>query len=117
MEAIRPAGAFCLPMERAALEARWLELTRTLLPSAAVGRDWPVRLDHCFGRILLDNACGCRWYDAIAGRPAYRHAPVAVLVEAVRLGEEVLAGRADLHMLNANSLRWRGKAPPRPRLA
>ena len=29
------------------------------LPAAAPGRpDWPVRLDHCFARILLDNACG-----------------------------------------------------------
>ena len=96
---------------REALEARWLDLTRRALPGAA-GPGWPVRLDHCFQRILLDNATGGVWYDAIPGRPAYRHAPEAVLREAVRLGEAVLAGEADLAAMNRASLAWRGKAGP-----
>lgn len=82
------------------------------MPAAAASRGWPVRLDHCFQRILLDHATGGVWYDAIPERPAYRHAPDAVLARAVATGEAALAGRADLHGLNRDSLRHRGKPGP-----
>ena len=72
-----------------------------------------MRFDHCFQRILLDNACGGVWYDRIAKRPAYRHAPDDVLREAVRLGEAALKGGADMDVLNESSLRWRGKSRPK----
>ncbi len=94
-------------MTRADLEARWLTLTREMLPALAAPRSWPVRADHCFQRILLDNACGGRWYDHVAGRPAYRAIDEARLAESVRLGEAARDGTADLHALNARSLAWR----------
>jgi hypothetical protein len=93
--------------ERAALERTWLALTRSALPAEARGRDWPIVADHCFQRVLLDNAAGGVWYDAIAGRPAYRHAPIDLLGRAVALGEQVLAGAVDLAELNLRSLAWR----------
>jgi hypothetical protein len=96
--------------DRAALEAAWLELTRRALPALAAERGWPVRADHCFQRILLDNAVGGVWYDAIAQRPAYRHASDAVLADAVALGRAAVAGSADLPALNARSLAWRRQA-------
>ena len=96
--------------DRAALEAEWLHLTRAVLPGLAGPRGWPVRNDHCFQRILLDAACGGRWYDHIPRRPAYRHAADDTLLQAVRLARAVEAGEADLHALNARSLRRRGKA-------
>jgi hypothetical protein len=96
--------------ERAALEARWLDLTRRILPGLAGARGWPVRSDHCFQRILLDAVCGGRWYDHVPERPAYRHLDDARLVEAVALAERVERAAVDLHALNAQSLRWRGKA-------
>jgi hypothetical protein len=96
---------------RAALEARWLHLTRTALPAVAAERGWPVRLDHCFQRILLDGGCGGCWYDHIARRPAYRHADEKTLARAVALGEAVLVGVRKLSDLNDASLRWRGKMP------
>ena len=96
-------------MDRPALEARWLRLTRVDLPALAGARGWRVSLDHCFQRILLDAACGGCWYAHIAKRPAYAHAPDAVLARAVALGEAVADGSADLHLLNAQSLAWRGK--------
>lgn len=101
-------------LDRPALEARWLHLTRELLPALVAERAWPVNADHCFQRILLDHATGGCWYDRITGRPAYRHLDADRLAAAVALGEDVAAGRADLHALNAQSLRWRGKdsAPP-----
>ncbi|MEM1379130.1 MAG: GCN5-related N-acetyltransferase [Pseudomonadota bacterium] len=97
-------------MEREALERRWLRLTREVLPEEAKRRGgWPVHLDHCFQRILLDNAAGDVWYNVVPKRPAYRHAPDALLQTAVALGEQVLAGEADLGTLNRESLRLRGK--------
>jgi len=93
---------------RSRLEERWFELTRALLPGVAVERGWPVRLDHCFQRILLDAAVGAAWRTVIRA-PAWRNAEDAVLARAVALGEAVLAGEADLASLNRASLRWRGK--------
>ena len=98
-----------IPSDRAALEAEWLGLTRRTLPALAGGRGWPVRLDHCFQRILLDHAVGGRWYDHVAGRPAYRHLGQAALARAVALGRDAAAGRTDLAALNRQSLVWRGK--------
>jgi hypothetical protein len=95
--------------DRAALERRWLALTREELPALAAVRGWPVRLDHCFQRILLDNACGGRWYDRVAGRPAYAHIAADALARAVALGEAAVAGAVDLAELNRRSLAWRGK--------
>ena len=96
-------------MTRETLEAQWLRLTRETLPTQAAERDWPVSADHCFQRILLDNALGGRWYDHVAKRPAYRHIDQDALARAVALGEAVGRGEADLTALNARSLTWRGK--------
>ena len=93
---------------RAALVRRWFALTRDTMPSVAGKRGWPVRFDHCFQRILLDNACGARWTDRLK-RPAYAHAPDTILRAAIALGEDVMANRADLWSLDENSLSWRGK--------
>lgn len=95
-------------MERRALTDRWFSLTRDELPALARSRDWPVHRDHCFQRILLDNAVGGFWRDHIAA-PAWRCASNEQMALAIALGEEVAAGRADLRELNAKSLGWRGK--------
>jgi RimJ/RimL family protein N-acetyltransferase len=93
-----------------ALQARWRDLVDRRLPDAARGRaGWPVRLDHCFARILLDNACGGPWRESVAA-PVWANMPPARLAAAIELGEAVLAGRADLDLLNRRSLQWRGKA-------
>jgi hypothetical protein len=96
-------------LNRAELEARWLSLTREIMPSLAAERGWPIRNDHCFQRVLLDNACGGIWYAYISKRPAYRRADAATLERGIALGESVVASSADLDELNARSLAWRGK--------
>ena len=96
-------------MNRAALEAEWLYLTRTRLPALSRERGWPVHADHCFQRILLDHACGGRWYDTISRRPAYAHAPDTVLATATALARAAIAGDADMAALNRRSLAWRAK--------
>lgn len=96
-----------MSQDRAALEQRWLKLTRVTLPALAAERGWPVSQDHCFQRILLDNAFKGVWYDHVQGRPAYTHARDNALACAVALGEACVADKADLHALNRRSLAWR----------
>ncbi len=96
-------------MTRKELEQRWFDLTRETMPFLAQDRDWPVRFDHCFQRILLDNASGAKWSETIPA-PAYRNAPTAILQQAISLGEAVVAGEQDLVRLNDRSLNWRGKS-------
>lgn len=92
------------------LRARWRDLVDLRLPAAS-RPSWPVSLNHCFARILLDNACGRPWRELVPP-PAWRHMPVDRLAEAVTLGEAVLAGGADLDELNRRSLQLRGKVRP-----
>ena len=94
--------------ERQQLVARWFALTRTDMPVVAKERGWPVHLDHCFQRILLDNAVQGAWRKAMPA-PAWRNASAAQLTRAIELGEAALAGDADLVELNRRSLEWRGK--------
>lgn len=93
------------------LIAHWFRLTREVMPALAAQRGWPVRLDHCFQRILLDNAVGGPWRSQIAA-PAWRNADAAQLTTAIALGEAAVAGKADLAALNRRSLAWRGKCGP-----
>ena len=98
----------------AALRAEWLAWMRERLPAAARDRpDWPIRLDHCFGRVILDTVYGRPWREALAP-PAWRHMAEPELRRALALASDLAEGRADLVALNANSLRMRGKAS-RPR--
>ena len=90
------------------LVQRCFALTREELPALSGARGWPVHLDHCFQRILLDNATGGPWRDTIAA-PAYRHASDIELGKAISLGEAAIAGTADLAAMNTRSLAWRGK--------
>lgn len=101
-------------MMRDELVETWFDLTRNRMPAAARERGWPVHLDHCFQRILLDNAVEAAWRTQIAA-PAWRNASDAILGRAVALGEAALRAEADLAELNDKSLGWRGKrrAPPR----
>ncbi|MEO0635055.1 MAG: GCN5-related N-acetyltransferase [Pseudomonadota bacterium] len=112
-----PADAPIVPspaeQRRALLEARWIELTNRDLPGAADARRWPIRLNHCFQRVLLDHACGDVWYRHIEGRPAYRHAPEPILVRALQVGEACLKGEMSLVELNQISLVMRGKVRAR----
>lgn len=96
------------PLERAELEARWMELTRQVLPGLATERDWPVRHDHCFQRILLDHMAGGPWRETIAA-PAYRNMAPSQLRAAIALAEAARDGALDLREANTRSLRWRGK--------
>ncbi|KAM0714313.1 hypothetical protein Q7P37_010100 [Cladosporium fusiforme] len=98
-----------------ALRARWTHLYASHLPALAAARDpsqpkWPVHLDHCFARIILDNAVGVDqpWTRAVKA-PAVRNMTVEQLQDALALGERVANGEADLVELDRRSLVLRGK--------
>lgn len=94
---------------------RWRELVGTVLPAAAAARrDWPIRTDHCFARVVLDAVHGRPWRDAIAG-PAWRSMDAPTLARAIALAEAIADGSADLRALNAASLAMRGHRRGRSR--
>lgn len=86
--------------------ARWLDLTRRVLPGMARAEGWPIRLDHCFMRVCLDHAIGQPWHQRVR-RPAIRHLDDDGLRRAVAVAERVAADPAALPDLNAQSLAWR----------
>ncbi len=97
-----------------ALQALWLQRMRQDLPAAAATRpDWPIRLDHCFGRVILDAVCGAPWREVVAS-PAWRHLTPDRLAMAVRLADAILADEADLGALNRASLALRRGRRTRP---
>ena len=88
----------------------YMHFTKNVMPSLALttGRNWPVREDHCFQRIVLDTICGGVWYQHLK-RPAYKNLTNEQAHQAVQLCQDIIEGSADLWQLNRQSLLWRGK--------
>lgn len=94
------------------LQTRYLELTNQVLPELARQRQFPVKYNHCFQRIVLDNLFGCCWYEVLRGKdPAYKQLTEAQLERAIAIAES-MTSQTDKHtyQLNQNSLGWRRKA-------
>ena len=102
---------------REQLVTRYRELVQRELPAAARAGGWRLRDDHCFGRVLLDDAVGGRWYDVLdRRRTAFLQLSDAQLAGAVALAERLLVeGDPLLGELDDRSLAWRGKQGPRRR--
>jgi hypothetical protein len=95
------------------LRTRYLELTNQILPNLAASRHFPVRYNHCFQRIILDNLFGCCWYEVLERQrePAYQQLTEEQLEQAIELANTIIAQpNTYVQQLNQNSLRWRGKA-------
>lgn len=94
------------------LHEEYLHLTNEVLPSLAKQRKFPVRFNHCFQRIILDNLFGCCWYDALdkTKGAAYKQLNKNQLETAISLAKQIIS-RPDEYIeeLNNNSLHWRGK--------
>ena len=86
------------------LRARWLHLIRRELPEAARSRpDWPIRLDHCFARVILDHLCGRPWREVLPA-PAYKHLSAEQLRQGLLIGQAVVQQPGLLDQLNRQSL-------------
>jgi hypothetical protein len=83
------------------------------LPAAGQAHpEWPIRLDHCFGRVILDAVCGAPWRQVVRP-PAWRSLSDEQLEAAIALADAVLDGRADLVALNRASLAGRRRLTQR----
>lgn len=97
------------------LQDKWNHLYRTRLPQLAKAKDpaqpkWPVQLDHCFARIVLDNAVGKdRPWAQVVKSPAYKNMSRQQLEDAIELGEKLAHGEENLVELDEKSLALRGK--------
>ena len=98
--------------ERTALVERWFELTRKRLPGLAASQRWPIRFDHCFMRVCLDEALDAPWFELVQ-RPAVKHLTDAQLLAAIQVAEAILAKPDLLPELNIRSLRRRKKGQGR----
>lgn len=101
------------------LQERWRYIYHDHLPSLAKAKDpvqkkWPVYLDHCFARIVLDNAIGKDkpWTDVLK-QPAIRNMSDDQLKDAIELAEKIATGEVELTTLNEQSLQFRGKSKKR----
>jgi O-6-methylguanine DNA methyltransferase len=98
------------------LRSDWVEIYSDTLPRLARARHptqhkWPVLLDHCFARIILDHVVGqgqVRW-DSRLSRPAVKNMSVGQLEGAIDLAERIRDGEVDLTALDHQSLEIRGK--------
>ncbi|WP_299335017.1 hypothetical protein [Haloplanus sp.] len=92
-----------------ALRETYDRLVNEKLPEEARNSDgWPIHLDHCFGRVVLDNLFNDEWYSHVDGRPAYENLSAEELREAIEIANRMLEnGRPVVEKLNENSLRWR----------
>ncbi|PVH88748.1 hypothetical protein DL98DRAFT_477371, partial [Cadophora sp. DSE1049] len=97
------------------LQDDWKHMFQQTLPKAATSKSpsqstWPVHVDHCFARIILDAIVGIDtpWMEKIKS-PAYKNMSREQLERSIELGQKVLDGDVDLVELDEKSLEVRGK--------
>lgn len=101
------------------LQERWRQLYQNHLPTLAKAKDpvqkiWPVHLDHCFARIVLDNAIGTdKPWTEVLKQPAIKNMDANQLMAAIELAEKIATGEVELSKLNEQSLQFRGKTKKR----
>lgn len=114
-----------LERKRDQLRPRWNSLYKETLPALARSKSpaqprWPVHLDHCFARIILDAVVGNSngssglepepWTTRLEA-PAIRNIHPRDLERCIELGEAIAEGKVDLVELDRQSLAVRGKLP------
>lgn len=96
--------------EREVLRDRLRQLANETFPAVAKTGDYPVRLNHCFLRIVYDNLFGARWQTVLPkGQPAYKQLTTEQLARAIEIGEAIVSNPDLCRSLNRRSLAWRGK--------
>ena len=96
------------PEER--LRSKYLDLINDRLPELAKRVSMPVRFNHCFARIVLDNLFEDCWYNHLSRKqPAYKQLSVEQLKKAIAIAQSMIDDPDLTQSLNNNSLRWRGK--------
>ena len=93
------------------LRQQYLSLINQQLPEKAKHTAMPVRFNHCFGRIVLDNLFQDCWYNHLSRKqPAYKQLDELQLRRAIAIATDMLQSPKLATELNRNSLVWRKKA-------
>lgn len=94
------------------LKNEYLQLTQKALPKLSSEHKWPLRFDHCFQRVILDNTFGSCWYEHLDQKTGAIHQLTAKQFRmAIAIANDIAADTsgACLRNLNTLSLKWRGK--------
>lgn len=93
-----------------ALRDKYTDLINHQLPALARQTPMPVRFNHCFARIVLDNLFEDCWYNHLSRKQsAYKQLSRTQLMEAIAIMQSILNHPERIEQLNRNSLSWRGK--------
>jgi hypothetical protein len=98
-------------LKKAQLQEVYLDSTNNTLPNLSKKRNWPVRFNHCFQRIILDHLFEDSWYNHLSRKEAaYKQLNTDQLEQAVKFIEKIIRSEDTfLVEANRNSLKWRGK--------
>lgn len=85
------------------LRSQYLELTNHVLPELAISRNFSVRYNHCFQRIILDNLFNCCWYEILKRKQesAYKQLTEDQLEQAIAIANRIIA-QPDLYLQQLN---------------
>ena len=107
------------PASLIALQAEYKDLINHQLPKRARAHNqshqdrskrYPVHLNHCFGRIILDTLFNDCWYRHLnKNTPAFRQLNQAQLQQAIQIAKRLLESPEQTRELNTQSLQHRGK--------
>ena len=95
-------------------QQQYLHLTNQVMPEVAREQYWPVRLNHCFQRIILDILFQDCWYHHLnrtSRIPAYRQLTNNQLAQALTIARQMIDSPAIVRQLNQQSLAYRNKRP------
>jgi acyl carrier protein phosphodiesterase len=88
----------------------YLDNINIVLPSIAKAKQWKIKHNHCFARIVLDNIFNDCWYDHLdKTKPAYKQLNKDHLLKAFNIINLILLDDEVINQLNNNSLRYRNK--------
>lgn len=90
------------------LRSQYLNLVNVLLPAVAKSKKYPIRFNHCFARVILDNVVNDIWYKHIE-KPAYKRLGRQQLELAIFIGLKMLVDANKAVTYNKLSLQHRGK--------
>ena len=87
-----------------------------IFPKLAADYKWPIRLNHCFLRVIYDNVMQEKWSNLLPA-PAYKHMTdveihkCVLLCEEIRRFPEIMPGLNDISLEYRNSSQEKSHEP------
>lgn len=88
----------------------YLDNINIVLPAIAKARQWKIKHNHCFARIILDNVFDDCWYNHLdKTKVAYKQLNKDQLIKAFNIINLILLNDNIIYQLNNKSLKYRKK--------